>query len=253
MDLGSVPMPLFKEEELKSQLAFSSIDHQTKVPQSPYAYDAKRMVAAYHAQIHLIDDQVGRMLDALDETGQRKNTIVIFTSDHGEMLGDHGLRQKGCRFYEGAVHVPLIISWPGHFKAGVRSNGLVELTDLVPTLLDVLGLPISKYIQGKSLLPILTGDRDAHYHRDFVRCEYHDTLDQPYASHANMIRTEQYKLVVYHGHDIGEIYDLQTDPNEFRNLWAEPDYQTLKFSLMKTLFDAVMLAVDEGVDRVGRF
>ena len=91
--------------------------------------------------IKLIDDQVGRILAALEDSGQRENTIVIFTSDHGEMLGDHGLIQKGCRFYEGLTRVPLIWSWPGAFEADLRSPALVELTDIAPTLLEVCGLP----------------------------------------------------------------------------------------------------------------
>ncbi|MDF1516000.1 MAG: sulfatase-like hydrolase/transferase, partial [Anaerolineae bacterium] len=95
IDVDAMPLPLFREAEMHSQLAFSTVDHQTEAPISPHAYDAKRMVAAYYAQILLIDDQVGRMLDALDASGQRENTIIIFTSDHGEMLGDHGLLQKG--------------------------------------------------------------------------------------------------------------------------------------------------------------
>ena len=74
------------------------------------------MQAAYYASIELIDAQVGRMLDALEQSGQRENTVVIFMSDHGEMLGDHGLTRKGCRFYEGLVHVPLIISGKGSFS-----------------------------------------------------------------------------------------------------------------------------------------
>ena len=253
MDVQAMPMPLFRDEELQSQLVFSGIDHQTEVPCSPHDYDARRMVAAYYAQILLIDDQVGRMLDALEASGQRENTLIIFTSDHGEMLGDHGLLQKGCRFYEGAVHIPLILSWPGHFQAGLRSTALVELTDLGPTLLDIIGLPISRHIQGKSLLPLLTGQSDPSHHRDFVRCEYHDTLDRTYASHANMLRNDRYKLVVYHGHAVGELYDLEHDPDEFHNLWDEPETQGDKNRLIKQLFDAVMLAVDEGVERVGRF
>ncbi len=80
----------------------------------------------------IIDDQLGRILQALEESGQRDNTIVVFTSDHGETLGDHGLVQKGCRFYEGLVRVPLIFSWPGHIEAGQRSDALVELSDKAP-------------------------------------------------------------------------------------------------------------------------
>ncbi|MGC9521919.1 MAG: sulfatase family protein [Anaerolineae bacterium] len=254
MDQDAMPLPLFREEEMQSQLRFRGIDHQTDLPESPHDYDARRMVAAYYAQIELIDDQVGRMLEALEASGQLDDTIVIFTSDHGEMLGDHGLLWKGARFYGGAVHIPLILSWPGHFKSGLRSEALVELTDLVPTLLDALGLDISPHVQGKSLVPILTGeaDRDASP-REFVRCEYHDALDRAFASHANMLRNDRYKLVVYHGHEVGELYDLHADPEEFENLWDVPSMQSTKHALMKQLFDAVMLSVDEGVERVGRY
>jgi arylsulfatase A-like enzyme len=251
MDVEHMPLPLFQPEERESQLDFSEIDFQTKTPIDPHSYDARRMVAAYYAEIELIDDQVGRMLDALEASGQRENTIVIFTSDHGEMLGDHGLMWKGCRFYEALVHVPLIFSWPRHLEAGLRSNALVELTDIVPTLLDALSLPIAGHVQGKSLLPILTGQAPPHTHRAFVLSEYHDALGRPHASHANMLFDGRLKLVVYHGHNVGELYDLHRDPHEFVNLWDDPGTQGIKYGLMKRLFDAVMLATDEGQPRVG--
>ena len=253
MDIDAMPLPLFRPAELESQLAFEGIDHQTTVPLDPSEYDVRRMIAAYYAEIELIDDQVGRMLDALEATGQRENTIVIFTSDHGEMLGDHGLVLKGCRFYEGAIHVPLILSWPGRFQGGRRSDALVELTDIVPTLLEVLGLEIPGYVQGKSFLPILTGGAEGAAHRQFVRSEYHDALDRPYASHANMIFDGRFKLVVYHGHAVGELYDLQEDPSEYDNLWDDAGHQATRNALLKLCFDAVMLATDEGQPRVGRF
>jgi arylsulfatase len=253
MDVDSMPLPLFHPEEMQSQLAFAGIDHQTESPLSPHGYDARRMIAAYYAQIELIDDQVGRMLDALEASGQRDNTLIIFTSDHGEMLGDHGLVLKGCRFYEGAVHVPLIFSWPGHFQQGVRSEALVELADLVPTLLEATNLPVPENVHGMSLLPILQGQADPNVHHDFVRCEYHDALDRSFASHANMIYDGRHKLVVYHGHAIGELYDLQQDPDEFHNLWDDPDTLSLKEELTKRLFDAVMTVTDEGQARIGRY
>jgi arylsulfatase len=253
MAVESLPLPLFQAEELESQLRFRGIDHQTESPLSPYEYDARAMVAAYYAQIELIDDQVGRVLDALKSSGQREHTIVIFMSDHGEMLGDHGLKLKGCRFYEGAVHVPLVISWPGHFGSGVRSSALVELTDIVPTLLDVIGLRVPGEMQGMSLVAILTGQRGPDSHRGFVRSEYHDALDRFYASHANMIYDGRYKLVVYHGQEIGELYDLGQDPCEFRNLWDARDMLSVRHDLTSRLFDALMLATDDGQARVGRY
>ena len=109
----------------------TGVDFQTRA-QDPAAFDAQHKIAAYYAMIELIDDNVGRMLAALERTGQADNTLVIFTSDHGEMLGDHGLLLKGCRFYEGLVHVPLILRWPGQILAGATTDALVELTDLTP-------------------------------------------------------------------------------------------------------------------------
>jgi arylsulfatase len=253
MDVENMPLPLFQAEELESQLDFEGIDCQTEVPCAPYSYNARRMVAAYYAQIELIDAQVGRMLDALEASGQRQNTIVIFASDHGEMLGDHGLLFKGCRFYEGAVHVPLVFSWPGHFRQGLCSDALVELADIVPTLLEAVGLDVPENVQGQSLLALLTGRADPNQHRGFVHCEYHDALDRLYASHANMIFDGRYKLVVYHGHEIGELYDLQRDPHEYYNLWDDPHALPIKYERIKLLFDAVMLVTDEGQPRVGRY
>ena len=167
--------------------------------------------------IELIDEQVGRMLEALSRTGQRDNTVVIFMSDHGEMLGDHGLTAKGCRFYEGAVRVPLIVSWRGRFRQGLVADGLVELTDLAPTLAELTGAALA-WTHGRSLLPILTGAADPERHHEYVRCEYYDALnmylpqepDRHMPCWATMYRDERHKLVSYHGLDYGELYDLAT-------------------------------------------
>ncbi len=253
MNVAAMPKPLFRAEELQSQRFFKHVAHQTEHPVAPDDYDAQAMVAAYYAQVELIDAQVGRMIEALERTGQRENTIVIFMSDHGEMLGDHGLRLKGCRFYEGAVHVPLIISWPAGYRQGLVSDALVELADIVPTLNDAIGRPTSDLIQGLSLHGILTGEADPAHHHEFVRCEYHDALARPQDSHANMLYDGRYKLVLYHGHQVGELYDLEHDPDEYHNLWFDPSVAGLCAQLSARLFDAAMLVTDDGQPRVGRF
>lgn len=264
-DPAAMPGPLFRESDLAQQQKLSGIDFQSKVrrpddldindpvvPRSPEGpRDAKTLQAAYYAMIKLIDDNVARMLAALEESGQRENTVVIFTSDHGETLGDHGLIAKGCRFYEGLVRVPLIWSWPERFGQNVRSDALVELTDIAPTLLELAGQPVPDHVQGRSLLPMLTGDAPSDHHRDFVRCEYYDALDQPDGTFATMYRDERYKLVVYHGHGLGELYDLHADPEEFHNLWDDPAHAARKIDLMQHSFDASMLAMDRGPRRIG--
>lgn len=203
---------------------------------------------------------MGRLLDELERIGERENTVVIFMSDHGQLLGDHGLQNKGCRFYEGLVRVPLIVSWLGHFQQGVQADGLVELTDLAPTLCEIAGVD-KGWTHGQSLVPILTGQTDANHHRDFVRCEFYDVLDMfwntgqppPPPSYATMHRTAQHKLVVYHGNAYGELYDLLADPNEHENLWEEVGAQDLKHQLMKESFDASIVIHDPGSTRIGRF
>ena len=98
-----------------------------------------------------------RILDTLKASGQRKDTIVILHSDHGQPFGDHGIMSTGCRFYECVSRVPLVFSWPGHFREGLRARGLVELIDVAPTLLDLAGLPIPEQMHGQSLHPVLSG------------------------------------------------------------------------------------------------
>ena len=220
----------------------------------------RRQKASYYGMIELIDEQVGRMLEALERTGQRDNTVVIFMSDHGEMLGDHGLTAKGCRFYEGAVRVPLIVSWPGRFRQGVVADGLVELTDVAPTLAELTGEPLA-WANGRSLLPILTGDAHPARHRDHVRCEYYDALnmhlpqepDRHTPCWATMYRDDRHKLVNYHGLDYGELYDLEPDPQEVNNLWEDPSAAALRTNLTQQSFDATVAACDPGPDQIGRF
>lgn len=272
-DPTQMPGPLYAQGDLAHQAKLAAIDFQSKaqdpseldikypvMPRGPEAgealdvnsaRDAKTLQAAYYAMIKLIDDQLGHLLDLLDETGQRDNTVIIFMSDHGETLGDHGLIAKGCRFYEGLVRVPLIWSWPGHFPTDLRSDALVELTDIAPTLMELAGEPVPAHMQGKSLLPILTGEQSPEHHREFVRCEYYNALDHPDATHATMYRDKQYKLVVYHGHNLGELYDLHADPDEFNDLWDNEAYQAIKLDLLQRSFDASMLAMDPGPRRIG--
>ncbi len=273
-DPSDVNAPLFRKSDLAQQEKLKEVAFQSKgqhpdnldikspiLPQTAQPNlvesetsgkrDAQTLIAAYYAMIKLIDDQIGRILDALEETNQLENTIIIFMSDHGETLGDHGLIQKGCRFYEGLVRVPMIWSWAGQFSEGVRSSALVELTDIMPTLFDVVGLEIPDYVVGQSLVPLLTGEQALDKHRDYVRCEYIDALDLPDDSYATMYFDGRYKLSVYHSHHLGELYDLQVDPDEFNDLWDSPTHQALKLSLLQRSFDATMLTTYSGLPRRG--
>ena len=256
-DIDSLSGPKFRESDLAAQAKLSDIDFQNP-GRRPDEFKAKWIQAAYYAMIELIDDNVGRMLESLERSGQREDTIVIFMSDHGEMLGDHGLLLKGCRFYEGLVRVPLIMSWPGQFLAGRRRGALVELLDIAPTLLELAGEPIPARMQGISLRKLLSDGGAQDQHRDFVRCEYYSAINpamtENYSgTYATMIRDERYKLVVYHGHGLGELFDLEADPDEFDNLWDDATLSGIKLDLMQRSFDALALATDTGAEQITWF
>ncbi|MCP4396572.1 MAG: sulfatase-like hydrolase/transferase [bacterium] len=274
-----LPYPLFRESDIEHQKAFRKIDQQTKDAINPYQasgqgdstkdvprgdmgsvppddYDARQVKAAYYAMIELIDDQFGRIIDELRESDQLENTIVIFTSDHGELLGDHGLIYKGCRFFESLVHVPLIMSWQAQGLQGLRSDALVELVDLAPTLLDAAGLEIPDYMQGKSLLPMLTGKQNLSYHKPHVISEYHGAIggvQMPDQTHGTMYYDGHYKIVIYQGHRIGELYDLKRDPGEFDNLWNKAESQELKTTLLHKAFDAYLTTSSAGIRRTANY
>jgi arylsulfatase len=201
------------------------------------------VTAAYYAMIEDIDDKVGQLLAALDATGQRDTTLVIVTSDHGEMLGDHGLYLKGPYFYEGAVRVPLLLAMPGRITAGRRDGAMAELVDLAPTILEACGLPRHSGMQGRSLWPSL---RDPSLpHRDSLYCEYYNANfphDPP--AYATMVRTRTHKLVRAHGRAEGELYDLVHDPGELANLWSSPEHTACRAELLALLSDRMAETVD---------
>jgi arylsulfatase A-like enzyme len=274
-DPSKLPMPLFRESDIEHQKLFKDIDQQTREAVNPYkakelmdttkniprgdmgsvpptGYDPQLVKACYYAMVELIDNQFGRIIETLKATGQYDNTIMIFTSDHGELLGDHGLIYKGCRFFEGLTHVPLIISWPARGIRGLLSEALVELVDLAPTLLEAAGIELPYYMQGKSLLPIILGKKDPSKHKDYAISEYNDAIGGKVMwdhSHGVMYFDGRYKVCVYERHDVGEIYDLQNDPGEFENLWYRTDFLTKKVELLHKAFTGYMSTSDAGIRR----
>lgn len=274
-DPAKMPGPLWRQSDLAQQRRLAPLDFQSRVADpreldikhpilpaspshglhtedaSPGARDAHSLRAAYYAMIKLIDDQLARVIAALEATGQLDRTVILFTSDHGEMLGDHGLIEKGCRFYDGLVRVPMIWSCPARFAPGRRSPALVMALDIAPTLLDFAGVAVPPEMQGRSLAPMLEGRAPLGRHHDWVRAEYLDALDLPDGTMATMFFDGRHKLCVYHGHGLGEIYDLESDPGEFDNLWDDPAHEALKLALIGRSFDAAVLSLDKGPPRIG--
>jgi choline-sulfatase len=161
----------------------------------------------YSAATTLIDHEIGLMLRALEERGELERTIIIYTSDHGEMLADHGLYTKHYA-YEASLRVPLIMAGPG-VPEGHVSDALVELIDAHATVADLAGLEPLRGSEALSLRPLLDGKTDMH------RSECLSTIEE-----FQLVRTDRYKCVVNFG-DIAELYDLRQDPHELHNLAFE--------------------------------
>ena len=247
--LDDIPLPNFVEGELEDKPPVQAHDHVDgyRTYGLPYRQmsdrDHRYVKASYWAMCDLIDEQVGRMVETLRRTGQLDNTIVIYMSDHGEMLGDHGLYLKGPYFYEPAVRVPLIISYPDTITPRT-STALVELADLAQTLLDAAGLPHHRGMQGRSLWPLLRGHSDIH--REDVYCEYYNAKPSSAdkSTQTTMVRTSRHKLTVDHTNNTGELYDLAADPNESRNMWHKPSHTTLKAELLARMCNRMAWTVD---------
>ncbi|MFE5323265.1 sulfatase [Paenibacillus sp. NPDC056579] len=249
--LDELPLPNYYEGEPESKTSGQRRDHQGAYA-NPKLYpfnkmsdsDHRYLTAAYYAMVELIDDQVGRMLEALERTGQLDNTIVVFMSDHGELLGDHGVYLKGAHFYEPSVHVPLIVSWPAVIKQPDRPSTFVELVDLAPTFLEAAGIERHPGMQGKSLMKLWSGETADH--RSDVYCEaYESSNRKPYGmEYAMMVRDRTHKLVVYHTRQDGELYDLETDPGERRNLWSSSEHASVKLRMMELLCHRMAETID---------
>jgi arylsulfatase A-like enzyme len=179
----------------------------------------------YYAKITTVDEQIGCVLDALEARGWLENSLLIFTSDHGEMLGDHGMAYKWL-MYEPIVHVPLILRFPGSVGNPRQVDDLVSLMDVGPTVMEAAGLPIPTYFEGRSLWPYLR-EEPVRPHR-YVFCE---------DNYQVMMRSETHKLVYYVGQEQGELYDLVRDPGELWNLWQDAGSAETKGQMLRDLLD----------------
>lgn len=258
--LDEIPLPNYVEGELDDKSPLQRRDHVGAYGiKGSYAYDKMtardhRLIrAAYWAMCDFIDVQVGRILDYLEKSGQLENTIILFHSDHGENLGDHGMYLKGPYFYENCVHVPLIVSWKDKFLSGVTSDAFVELTDLAPTLLEACGLPQEKGMQGRSLYDLLTGKAPLDVFRDNVYSEFCKFVEDAVpAEFCTMIREGNYKLTKIHyvpdklnEHPCaGELYDLAADPTETHNLYNDPSKAEIKLHLLELMCDRIAMTCD---------
>jgi choline-sulfatase len=211
--------PVSAEDRLRLPPAFRGLTDAEK----------QGIQAAYATSTEFLDRNVGLVLDALDSSGHAGDTAVLFTSDHGYLLGQHGRFEKHCCF-DPAVRAALLVRAPGLTAPGRATSALVELLDLAPTVLELCGVPVPANVQGRSLVPLLAGRAEAH--RDHVIAEYADNEEA-------MIRTPRWKLIYStgrrlrrDGYALGrptgeplvELYDLEADPGESVNLASRPGH-----------------------------
>ena len=208
-------------------------------PFAPTAEQFREMAAAEYGMLALIDDGVGAVLDALERSGQRDRTFVIFTSDHGDAFGDHGLMLKGGMHYQGLIRVPLAIAGPGIEPA--VSHSLASSLDLAQTVLELAGVPAHHGMQGASLVPVLANPQATV--RDHVLVEEDQMADLLRVGQPLRMRTlvtEDARVTLYRGSDEGELFDLARDPNELDNLWARLDARSRRTELVERLAHVMM-------------
>ena len=191
---------------------------------------ARRWTAYYHALMDLLDDQVGRILEVMDRRGLWENTLVLFTSDHGEMRGDLGLYSKG-NFYEPVTRVPAIVVPPGGPAPTPRFDGLVEMFDLAPTALDYAGVSVPAQMAARSLRPEVETGRGG---RQAVFTEY---VTNDRRRHGVCVRTKVHKLALWTeaGERGGELYALSDDPDETTNRFDHPAMAGVRSELMERI------------------
>ena len=180
-----------------------------------------------------MDDNIGRVLDYLDESGLASNTIVIYSSDQGFYLGEHGWFDKRW-IYEPSLRMPLIVRWPGVTEPGTRTAAIVSNLDFAETFLDIAGVDQPSDMQGRSLKPILQGESPDDWRTSFYYHYYEFPAVHSVRRHYG-VRDQRYKLIHFYNIDEWEFYDLAEDPLEVRNAFDDPNYAPIIGRLMQEL------------------
>jgi arylsulfatase A-like enzyme len=213
-------------------------------PFAPTEDQLRHCAAAEYGMISFIDEGIGRILDTLEATGLADNTVIVFTSDHGDMFGDHGMMLKAGMHYEGCTRVPFLIRAPGRTPGASRS--LVSSIDLAQTLLELAEVPEFHGMQGHSLVPLLD-DAGARV-RESVLVEEDEIFDLAALGQPLRMRTlvtERARLTLYRGSDHGELFDLERDPDELDNLYGRDEGRVLQGELTEALARELMAVADE--------
>ncbi len=194
-----------------------------------------RNIATMYGMVTMLDTYIGKILERLEELGLAENTLVCFTTDHGDFWGQHGLTAKAIHHYEDLLRVPLIVSLPGAVPEGRTSEALQSTVDLAQTFLGVAGLPVPRTMAGVEQTAVWLGRQDAVRQHVVVENQH-----QPTTMNMRTYIDRRHKLTVHFQRPYGELYDLENDPGELVNLWDHPDCQKLKSELLLAFVNAEM-------------
>ncbi|MDP6039477.1 MAG: sulfatase-like hydrolase/transferase, partial [Candidatus Latescibacteria bacterium] len=219
--------------------------------------DIDKLRRIYWGMVSCIDTEMGKLIDHINTTGMADNTIVIFTSDHGDYMGDHHMIRKGPHVYEALSHVSFIASWPGHFPAK-STDAMIANIDIFPTLFDLIGIDVPDGVQGQSFASVLTGQSD--HHRDCIFLEHgtpgpalqpdelssqkeqklgagvHHLCPEINKGRTKGVRSDRWKYVTTEG-DVDELYDLENDPHEIHNLADDPEHKDVVHEHQRYMLD----------------
>ncbi|MCM8817259.1 MAG: sulfatase-like hydrolase/transferase [Candidatus Omnitrophica bacterium] len=194
--------------------------------------ELKVLLTYYYTLITIIDEEIGRVVKFLEEKNLLENTIIVYTSDHGDFAGEHGLLHKNLGIYESIHRIPFIIRYPGCPKGKIISE-LVESIDLYPTLCDLTGIKVPAGVEGISIIPIIEENKEG---KKEVFCEWY--WSYPFDS-VIAIRTKDFRMVYYGSNREGELYDLRVDKGELINQYNNPAYKDIRLSLVEKIVDYV--------------
>jgi uncharacterized sulfatase len=182
--------------------------------------------------VQLMDEEIGKVLDFLKGNDLYEKTTIIFTSDHGDYLGNHGFRGKGFPAYEEVYNVPFIFKGINNLAGGTLSDAIIGLVDIAPTILDLIGIEVPSEMDGISQKPLILDQVDK------VRSSFiieNRAVEKGF--YQKMIISHRYKLVYYYRQSYGELYDLSNDPDQYLNLWEDKEFKQLKRGLLLQLFE----------------
>jgi arylsulfatase A-like enzyme len=252
-DLKLVPQPgLTPEQQAAFDKAYGEENEELKkallTPEQQTRWNYQRYAKDYLRCIDAVDENVGRVLDYLDEAGLAENTVVFYTSDQGWYLGEHGWYDKRW-MYEESFRTPLLVRWPGKVEAGSVSNTMVMNLDLAETFLDIAGVDVPADMQGRSIVPVLKGQTPDDW-RKSVYYHYYE-FPQPHYVHPHRgVRTERHKLIHFYTIDQWELFDLEKDPQEMKSVYDDPAYAQTVADLKQELTRLMEHYQDDGTSVV---